>query len=397
MSGAAGAASSLIFLITFALAHWIAILVRQRSVRRPPPFRVPLFPVVPVVGGLACIGLAVFQGIAVPSAGIITVIWLSIGGILFLALFARRARVMDASSTAFDPELVTLRGRTPLVLVPIANPRNAEAMIALADALVPADIGRVLMQTVVVAPRDWQPDDDPAPIEKSQAVLRELLRASAQAGIRVETLTTVAPQPMEEIARVARLHRCESVLLGLSEISEDSQGTHLESLLGTLDANVVVLRSREDWRLTDVRKILVPIAGRGGHEHLRALLLGSLLRSTEREVTFLRVLPTARQPDDVRRAKRDLGRLADDEVRQSRQIEVAAERRRAGNGRRTCRRVRPADSRRPAPWTPQKAVRRLHPPDRPTHVVPDHRDEPPRLVPMPWNESLAALTRLDRR
>ena len=55
---AAGAASSLIFLITFALAHWIAILVRQRSLRRPPPFRVPLYPAVPIVGGLACLSLA---------------------------------------------------------------------------------------------------------------------------------------------------------------------------------------------------------------------------------------------------------------------------------------------------------------------------------------------------
>ena len=32
--------------------------------------------------------------------------WLSTGGILFLVSFAQRARVLDASSTALDPELV---------------------------------------------------------------------------------------------------------------------------------------------------------------------------------------------------------------------------------------------------------------------------------------------------
>lgn len=319
---AAGATSSLIFLITFALAHWIAILVRQRSARRPPPFRVPGFPLVPVVGGLACVGLAIFQGIAVPSAGIIAVVWLTFGSLLFLGLFARRARVMDASSTAFDPELVRLRGRTPLVLVPVANPRNAEAMITLADALVPGEIGRVLMQTVAVAPADWRPDDQAEPIERSQTVIGELLRTSTNAGIRVETLTTVAPEPMAEIARVARLHRCQSVLLGLSEISEEDHGTQLESLLGTLNANVIVLRSRADWRLTDVRHILVPVAGRGGHEHLLALLLGSLLRNGSRDVTFLRVLPTTADPAELRRAKRDLRHLADDEVRQPCKVDV---------------------------------------------------------------------------
>ena len=319
---AAGAAASLIFLITFALTHGVAILVRQRSVRRPPPFRVPLFPAVPIVGGLACVALAVFQGVAVPVAGTITVIWLSVGGVLFLGLFARRARRRDASNTAFDPELVTLRGHTPLVLVPVDNPLNAAAMMMLADALVPTEIGRVLVQTIAVAPTNWQPDDDPAPIERSQAVLRDILRASTRLGIRAEMLTTVAPRPMEEIARVARLHRCESVLLGLTDISEESEVRHLESLLGTLDADVVVLRTHMGWQLAETENILIPIAGRGEHEYLLALLLGSLLRSRRRQVTFLRVLPMSAGSDEVRRAQRALVRLAADAARELCQIEV---------------------------------------------------------------------------
>jgi nucleotide-binding universal stress UspA family protein len=127
---------------------------------------------------------------------------------------------------------------------------------------------------------------------------------------------------MEEIARVARLHRCESVLLGLSEIAEDGLGTHLESLLGTLDADVVVLRPGKDWRLADAKNILVPVAGRGGHEHLLALLLGSLSRTSKRDVTFLSVLPTDAAPDEVRRTNRDLRRVADDQVRGPCEVEV---------------------------------------------------------------------------
>ena len=319
---AAGAAASLIFLMTFAMAHWVAILVRQRSVRLPPPFRAPLFPAFHVLGGAACLGLAIFQGFAVPKAGAITLTWLSIGGILFLTLLAHRARLWDASSTALDPELVTLRGHTPLVLVPVANPLSAEPMITLADALVPAHVGRVLAQTVVAVPPDWNPQDDPGPIDKSQQVMRALLQASVRTGIRIELLTTVAPHPMEEIARVARLHRCESVLLGLSEISADQQGGHLETLLSTLDANVVVLPATPELAARSAQKILIPVARRGGHEHLLAQLLGSLLRGGQREVTFLRVLSTAAGPDEVRRAERDLARLAADETRQPFHVDV---------------------------------------------------------------------------
>jgi APA family basic amino acid/polyamine antiporter len=320
--GRAGAAASLIFLITFALAHWTAILVRLRSDRRPPPFRTPLFPLVPAVGGIACLGLAVFQGVVVPSAGLVALAWLAIGGILFLGLFAQRARVTAVSNAAFNPELVTLRGHAPLVLVPIANPNNAEAMITLANALVPAEIGRVMAQTIVAVPEDWQPQDDPGPVQTLHAVHHELLRVAARTKIHVETLTTVAPQPMAEIARAAALHRCDSVLVGLSNISADSRGQQLEGLLGMLDSHVVVLRSRANWRPADARRILIPVAGRSEQQHLRAMLLGSLLREHERDVTFLRVLPTAASADDVARARRDLNRLAADEVRRPCNIEV---------------------------------------------------------------------------
>ena len=309
---AAGAAASLIFLITFALAHGISILVRQRSLQRP-PFRAPLFPAVPVIGGLACVGLAVFQGVAVPSAGLIAIVWLGLGGVLFLALFARRARVMDASSSARDPELVRLRGHVPLVLVPIANPQNVEVMVSLADALVPADVGRVLALTVAIAPPDWNSDEDPVPIEKTQAVLSELLKTAGRTGIRAEALTTVASTPMEEIVRVARLHRCQSVLVGLGEISSQAQGAPMEWLLGALDADIVVLRARKDWHLSTAKRILVPIAGRGGHDELRARLLGSLTRTGAHEVSFVCVLPEHASSHEVKRAQRDLKHLAEDE------------------------------------------------------------------------------------
>lgn len=309
---AAGAASSLIFLMTFAIAHWLAVLVRQRSALNPPPFRSPLYPLVPVVGGLSCIALAIFQGLAVPLAGQIAVGWLSIGGILFLTLFARRARLIDVSNIAANPELVRLRGNTPLVLVPIANPDNATAMIALADALVPQGFGRVLLQTVVVVPEDWNPETDQQPLERAQVVLRELLRASNALSVQTETLTTVSSNPMEEIARVAGLHRCESVLVGLSDISSDSADTPVERLLSRVDTDVVVLRAAQNWQLVDSERILVPVAGRGGHDHLLARLLASLSRKQRRDVTFIRVVGTQTDAAQIKRIERELDRMAYD-------------------------------------------------------------------------------------
>ena len=127
---AAGAAASLIFLISFALVHWTNLLARRRT-RTKAPFEVPWFPLVPVVGGLACTALAVYQIIDTPVAGGVIAVWFGLGAMLYYALFAGRAETVDAFKEAYDPRLALLRGRSPLVLVPVANPASAATMAAI--------------------------------------------------------------------------------------------------------------------------------------------------------------------------------------------------------------------------------------------------------------------------
>ncbi len=309
----AGAAASLIFLVTFALAHWLAILVRRRSVSGT-PFRVPWFPMVPVVGGASCIGLAIFQGIVVPAAGMIAAIWLSIGGILFLGLFARRARIVDAARVALNPETMRLRGhKNPLVLVPIANPDHAASLVSVAKSLAPPDIGQVLLLSVVAAPKQWNPVDDPQPLRAAQSVLGQALTASLANGLFPEALTTVAEQPWPEIARVASTHQCQTLVLGFRSTPDESTPSKVNQLMSRVNCDIVFLRSPNDWSPeTGVRRILVPVAGRGGHDELLARLLGSWARTAERNVTFLRVMPESTSDAEVRKARRELARTARD-------------------------------------------------------------------------------------
>jgi len=319
---AAGAASSLIFLVSFGLTHWTSILARRRGGAARTPFRVPWFPVVPIVGAVACMTLAVFQAIAVPTAGLVAGVWLGLGAVLFLALFARPARVVDASAQALDPDLVRLRGRSPLVLVPIANPANAEAMVAVAHALAPPVVGRVLLLSVVSVPEEWRAGERPKPLRDAQEVLGEALAASFAAGHAPEALTTIAPARWDEIRRVARVHRCESLLLGLSRLSDEAISPEVETVLEDVDCDVVVLRALAGFRLDGVRRVLVTLGGRGGHDRLRARLLGSLCRTGTREVRFLRIVPGATPPDAVERARRELEIVAQAEVRGDSVVEV---------------------------------------------------------------------------
>ena len=311
---AAGSAASLIFLITFALVHWLSTVARARVGERDGVFRAPLFPLFPVLGGLACAALAIFQGLAVPVAGAVAVVWLGIGFLLYLVSFSRRARIVDARAQGADPELLRQRGLSPLVLVPIANPASAGALVTVANAITVPGAGRAMLLSVVRAGDDFQAEDRSRQLAYAQEVLGEALTASFSLGFKPEALTTIADDPWREIDRVAGEHRCESIVLGMSQISDKLEGTALDDLLSAVNRDFVILRAARGWTAKRVRRVLVPLGRGGDHEVLRARLLGNLARTAGVRITFLAVLPEDSSVREVQRARKQLKRIASDEA-----------------------------------------------------------------------------------
>jgi amino acid transporter len=312
---AAGAAASLIFLISFALVHWTHLLARRRSGIQA-PFRTPWFPAIPVIGGLACASLAAYQAVTAPAAGGIAAVWFGLGVILYYGLFADRAQAVDAFTEAHDPRLGRLRGRSPLVLAPVANPASAAGIVTLANALATPVVGRVVLLTVVRRPSDFAAAEvaTTKALQDANNVVGQALTASLRAGHSPEALMTIAYDPWKEIARVARSYECESLLVGFASLERDGNVQHIEHLLNDVECDVVALRAPKDWSLTSSTRIIVPVGGRGGHDELRARVLGSLGRAGCARVRFVQVtaesLPTVLR----RQRERELRIFAEEET-----------------------------------------------------------------------------------
>ena len=104
----------------------------------------------------------------------------------------------------------------------------------------------------------------------------ESLQYSLERSLPAETLLTIAPDVWTEIARVARLHNCETVLLGLPRVKGPGIGARLDGL----------------------------IAG----------LIASLSWSGKRSLTFFGIFPGSATSDTRRRIEHDLGTLTANEV-----------------------------------------------------------------------------------
>lgn len=309
---AAGAASSLIFLISFAMVHWAAILASRRTAGERPG-------AVPLIGGLLCLSLAVFQAYAVPEAGVVVVSWLAVGIVLYLVLLAPGARLIDVAAEASDPDLARLRGRSPLVLVPIANPARAASLASVAATIRTPAVGRILFLSVVrtgdglaSTKLDSLHEDHPA-LRDPRGVLGESLQYSLETSLSAETLFTIAPDVWREIARVAHEHDCETVLLGLPDLVVDPDlEPRLTGLIEDIEADVVIVRAPYRWRMEGAARVLIPVRGRRDHSHLRTRLLASLCRTGERRLTFLRIVPEHTPPEERRQLEREVRGLARD-------------------------------------------------------------------------------------
>ena len=319
---AAGAVASLIFLTSFALTHGIGYLARRRA-GRPEGFRTPWFPLVPVVGGSVCLVIGLYQAVAVPPAGVLAALWLGVGAILYAVYLGPRARVVDASSEGLDPQIVKLRGRRPVVLAPIANPASAEMLVTMAKALAPPEVARVQLLSVVAPPERYDPDELPRGVRDAQAVLGGALSTAMEVDLRPEALITLHHDPWGEIARVAEATRCESLLLGVGHLDDSLMTGSLARLIGAVDADVVILRAPGEWTPEKARRILIPSRGGRDQSQVRARLLGSLGRTAPRDVTFLGLLSGEADAGVHRRARRDLERLAWDEMGESAHAELA--------------------------------------------------------------------------
>ena len=319
---AAGAASSLIFLLSFALIHATAYLARKRAAPDANIYRAPWFPLVPLVGGLACLGLGVFEAIAVPAAGRITLMWLAFGVFLYFSLFKTRAEIADAGVEGMDPSLGRLRGKQPLVVVPIASPANARTLVEVAHALAPNDYARVLLLSVVAPTPPG--GDARVQLAGAQHAVTEALSASLAAGYSPDALISVSPDAWAQIRRVAQFHECESLLLGLGQLpsGKNTLSPELEQLIDDVDCDVAMIRAPPGWALAAAKRVIVPIGGKGEEHKLRARILGALCRAGERDVRFVTVVPGKATDAEVAEAEQRIRRLARGQVVGEPQVDV---------------------------------------------------------------------------
>jgi amino acid transporter len=147
------AAIDLMFLLLFLQVNYSMIKIRrEHGADLSYGYLAPWFPYVPIIGIVIKLFLAIYFFNYSPLAWAIAIGWIGAGVVVFATYSRGRIQETEVPGTRTLFEERALRERPYRVLVPIADPENAERLVDLASTIARRNDGELLLTTVVTIP-----------------------------------------------------------------------------------------------------------------------------------------------------------------------------------------------------------------------------------------------------
>ncbi len=284
---AVGSAASLIFLLTFAMVNLSVITLRRKAPDLKRGYKVPLYPLLPVLGIVLNIFLAVYQFTFQPLAWYVTGGWILVGLILYYAYFEKQAagvrpQILEPSRA---PEVV----KRDAVVVPLHNPDHVQALLNYAKPIAEARGLRTVAMSVVNVPHQLPIHEGLRFAHHREALLKRGREYAVSEGVNLDTELVVAHQAQDGILEGARRSGADLLVMGWKGYTDTR-----DRIFGEV-ADRVIRNAPCDLALLKIessevpKRCLLPTAG-GAHASLGAEFLNVLAPAFGMTVTACMVV-----------------------------------------------------------------------------------------------------------
>jgi nucleotide-binding universal stress UspA family protein len=248
------------FLLTFALTNAAMILIRIKEPDLPRSFRAPLFPLLPLVGIITNLGLAIYLFTFQPMAWYAGLVWVLLGGVVYLAYTVRASEQEERLPVKILHE-ERLVPKEYNVLIPLANTKQAKMLGILGAAIAKEHDGEVLALHVVRVPVQLSMSNGRMFLREGKPILEEAIRQAREIDVPVHTMIRLDRHVGRAIMDTARKHRVDLMIMGWPGETESPHRAFgsvidLVALNPPCDLAVVRFRKRQE-----PRRILVPTSG----------------------------------------------------------------------------------------------------------------------------------------
>jgi amino acid transporter/nucleotide-binding universal stress UspA family protein len=297
-----GSGASLLFLLSFALTNAAMILIRLREPDLKRGYKAPLFPVLPILGIVFNLGLAIYQFTFQPMAWYVALAWVAVGAVVYVAYTMRVTEEGEGRPVKILHE-ERLVPKDYKVLVPLGNVEQARMLGILGSAIAREHDGEMLALHVVRVPVQLSISDGRMFLREGKPILEEAIHQGKEADVPVHTMIRLDRHVGRAITATARERKVALMLLGWPGYTENPRhafGSVIDLVATNPPCDLAVVRFRKRQQ---PKRILVPTSG-GANAKLAIRLAieqaNSYARRTGEQptVTLMHVcLPADASPD----------------------------------------------------------------------------------------------------
>jgi amino acid transporter/nucleotide-binding universal stress UspA family protein len=285
---AVGSAASLIFLLTFALVNLSVIALRRKSPEIDRKYKVPFYPLTPILGMVLNVFLALYQFTFQPIAWYVTAGWVVLGLLLYFGVFEKLA--VDIEPQVLVP---SRRADEPVaedsVMVVVHDPDLVEGLLRFAVPVAKLRARRLVATTVVEVPQQLPIHEGMRFAHHKETVLRAAQQYGREHGVKIDTDLVIAHRVEEGILTAAARHRADVMVMawkGFTNTRERIFGETADNVIRYAPCDLMMLKLEGDT----FRTCLLPTAG-GPNAQLAADLLNALAKDFKLKVTAGYVVP----------------------------------------------------------------------------------------------------------
>lgn len=295
------AAADIMFLLLFLQVNVAVITIRKKyGDRLNYGYLMPFFPIVPIIGIVTKLFLALFMFNYSPLAWYFAIGWIGVGfaGYYFYARHREAAKshtpvILEEKRVVETP----IDERRYRVLVPLANPASVNALLKPALQAARRHNGVVTLLHVLTVPEQLPLSAGRAYLEKGKTLLNDVLQQVEAEGVPAEAVIRISHRPHQAIVHTAIEKRADLLVMGWRgprNGGETTIGSNVDQIIELVNCRVLVVQQPADGA---PRKILVPIANPAQLEF--ALEAAELMATDNRtEINVLHIFRPAATPEE---------------------------------------------------------------------------------------------------
>jgi amino acid transporter/nucleotide-binding universal stress UspA family protein len=314
-------AANIMFLLLFIQVQAALISLRRKFPDLPRGFRVPLVPLVPALGIVFQLALAVFLFFYSPLAWVSAAGWIALG----LGVFYGYARKRDRAHAQVVSGRQAAERRKYRILACVGSPQHAATTLHAAAAVAQRFNGELIVLAVVEVPDRDLLAQGIEPARKIEARLARLVTELLPSQIAMKVVVKVSHRVSFGITETALEERCNLIVMGRSRQTgwiARLAATIADRVVRSAPAQVLVV-SAGRWPKSISRVLLA--YEHGPHSRLCADLAPAFGSGGRDSVDAVHIAPWSASDAEVESARRGMAEELDGRCLADRQAVVRAE------------------------------------------------------------------------